>query len=121
MVSLRPIVSNTESDYHSLFFSENGYFWLISYLQNCLSYEVVRPLILIRKLKLWGGGGGDGGNSIEVQRFEYWELLRILWTIRRGNVYIFIIYYRTINQKDKLLYIELEKSMSFSLSTKTEI
>ena len=26
-----------------------------------------------------------------------------MWPIRRGNGYIFIIYYRTINQKDKLL------------------
>ena len=66
-------------------------------------------------------GGGGGGNYIEVQRFEDWKLLRIVWTIRRGNVYIFIIHYGTITQKDKLLYIELEKSMSFSLPTKTEI
>ena len=40
---------------------------------------------------------------------------------RRGNAYIFSIYYRTIIQKEKLLYIELVKSMAFSLSTKTEI
>ena len=62
-----------------------------------------------------------GGNYIEVQHFEKWKLLEIVWPIRRGNAYIFIVYYRTINQKDKLLYIELEKSMSFSLSTETEI
>ena len=38
--------------------------------------------------------------------------------IRRRNVDIFIVYYRTINQKDKLLFIE--KNMSFSSSAKTE-
>ena len=41
----------------------------------------MRPLILIRKLKLsW-----DGRDYIEVQRFEDWKLLRTVWTIRRGN------------------------------------
>ena len=40
--------------------------------------------------------------------------------IRRRNVDIFIIYYRTINQKDKLLFIDIEKNMSFSSSAKTE-
>ena len=53
-------------------------------------------------------GGGGGG-------------LKIVWLIRRGNAYIFIIYHRTINQKDKLLYIDMEKKHSLSLSTKTEI
>ena len=62
-----------------------------------------------------------GGNYIEVQHFEKWKLLEIMWPIRRGNAYIFIVYYRTINQKDKLLYIDMEKNMSFSLSTETEI
>ena len=62
-----------------------------------------------------------GGNYIEVQLFEKWKPLEIVWPIRRGNAYIFIVYYRTINQKDKLLYIDMEKKHSLSLSTKTEI
>ena len=45
----------------------------------------------------WGGGGGP----------------KIVWLIRRGNAYIFIIYHRTINQKDKLLYIDMEKKAFF--------
>ena len=108
MVSLRPTLSNTGSDYNSLFFSQNGYF-----LSNFIS-----PKLLIaysratshfnKKSKLWGGGGGGVG-------------LKIVWLIRRGNAYIFIIYHRTINQKDKLLYIDMEKKHSLSLSTKTEI
>ena len=103
MVSLRPTLSNTGSDYNSLFFSQNGYF-----LSNFIS-----PKLLIaysratshfnKKSKLWGRG------------------LKIVWLIRRGNAYIFIIYHRTINQKDKLLYIDMEKKHSLSLSTKTEI
>ena len=79
---------------------------LISYLLNCSSHIVVRPLILIRSPSYAGGGGGG---------------LKIVWLIRRGNAYIFIIYHRTINQKDKLLYIDMEKKHSLSLSTKTEI
>ena len=45
MALLRPTLSNTKSDYNGLFFRENGYFWLISYLFNCLSYEVMRYFI----------------------------------------------------------------------------
>ena len=41
------------------------------------------------------------------------EGLKIVWLIRRGNAYIFIIYHRTINQKDKLLYIDMEKKAFF--------
>ena len=62
-----------------------------------------------------------GASYIEVQHFEDWKLLKIVWPIRRPNAFIFIVYYQTINQKDKLLYIDMGKSMSFSLSTKTEI
>ena len=58
-----------------------------------------------------------GGNYIEVKHFEDRKLLKILSPIRRGNTYICIIYHRTRNQKDRLLYIDMEKS----LSTKTEI
>ena len=51
-----------------------------------------------------------GGNYIEVQHSEKWKLLKIVWLIRRENAYIFNIYYQTINQKDKLLYIDMEKA-----------
>ena len=60
-------------------------------------------------------------NYIEVQHFDDQQLHKIVLPIRRGNTYIFIIYCRTINQKDKLVHIELEKSMSFISSTNTEI
>ena len=56
------------------------------------------------------GGGGEGGNYIEVQNSENWKLFKIVLLIRRENTYIFNICYRTINQKDKLLYIDLEKA-----------
>ena len=103
MVSLRPTLPNTGSEYYGLFFSENGYLCLISYLLNSLLYEVMRLLILFRNPNY-------GGNYIEVQHFEDWKLLNIVWPIRRRNAYIFIIYYQTINQKDKLLYTDMKKA-----------
>ena len=33
-----------------------------------------------------------------------------MWLIRRENACIFNIYYQKINQKDKLLYIDMEKA-----------
>ena len=53
MVSLKFTLSNTGSGYNDLLFSENGFIWLISFLLNYLLHEVVRPLSLIRKSKLW--------------------------------------------------------------------
>ena len=38
--------------------------------------------------------------------------------IRRRNVDIFIIYYRTRNQKDKLLFIDMEKKHVFQFICK---
>ena len=61
------------------------------------------------------------GNYIDVQNSDDQYLQKIVFPIRRGNVNIFIIYYQTINQNDKLVYTELQKSMSFILSTKTGI
>ena len=54
-----------------------------------------------------------GSSYTEVQHFENQKLLKIVWPIRRGNTYIFIIYYQGINQKDKLLYIDTEKNSIF--------
>ena len=61
------------------------------------------------------------GNYIDVENSDDQYLQKIVLQIRRGNVHIFIIYCQTINQNDKLVYTELQKSMSFILSTKTEI
>ena len=41
------------------------------------------------------------------------KLLKTVWPIRTGNAYIFIIYYWTINPKDKLSYISMEKKNVF--------
>ena len=60
-------------------------------------------------------------NYIDVQNSDDQYLQKNFLPIRRENVHIFIIYYQTINQNDKLVYTELQKSMSFILSTKTEI
>ena len=38
-------------------------------------------------------------------------MIKTEWIVRKGNGYIFSIYYRTINQKDKLLYIDMEKNV----------
>ena len=61
-----------------------------------------------------------GENYFEVQHFDTWKLLKFLWPIGRGNTYIFTISYQTKNQKNKL-FVDMEKSMYFSLSKKTEI
>ena len=61
------------------------------------------------------------GNYIDVQNSDDQYLQKIVLPVTRGNVHIFIIYYQTINQNDKLVYTELQKSMSLILSTKTEI
>ena len=77
----------------------------------------MRLLILIRKSKLLGGWGASGdGCYIEEQHFKDWKLVKVMWPIRRGNAFNFII---SLPKKDKLLYIEMEKSMSFNLSRKT--
>ena len=54
--------------------------------------------------------GGGGGNCIKVQHFENWKLFKIVWLIRRGNVYDFYIYYRTINQRDKHVFQVIYKN-----------
>ena len=46
-------------------------------------------------------------NYTEVQHSEDGKFAKIVWPTRRRNAYPFIIYYRTLNQKDKLLYIDM--------------
>ena len=102
---LSPLFLTPEVTRMTYFFSN---FWLILDLLNCWLYEM-RPLILIRKPKLW---------RVIMLKYSILSTGSYLRPIRRRNVDIFIIYYRTRNQKDKLLFIE--KNMSFSSSAKTE-
>ena len=91
-------------------------FWLILYLVNCLSYDVVRPLILIRKLKLWGGWGGVVGELVIIFKYSVLRTgsyLELFGQLVEEMFTFFIIYYRTINQEDNMLYIELEKKHVF--------
>ena len=59
----------------------------------------------------WGCWDWGCWDCIEVQYSENcWKLFKMVWLIRRENAYIFNVYYRKINQKDKLLYVDMEKA-----------
>ena len=97
---LSPLFLTPEVTRMTYFFSN---FWLILDLLNCWLYEM-RPLILIRKPKLW---------RVIMLKYSILSTGSYLRPIRRRNVDIFIIYYRTINQKDKLLFIEKKHVFQF--------
>lgn len=46
-------------------------------------------------------------NYTEVPHSEDGKFVKIVWPARSGNAYSFIICYRKINQKDKLLYTDM--------------
>ena len=102
---LSPLFLTPEVTGMTYFFSN---FWLILDLLNCWLYEM-RPLILIRKPKLW---------RVIMLKYSILSTGSYLRSIRRRNVDIFIIYYRTRNQKDKLLFIDMEKKHVFQFICK---
>ena len=94
------------------FLAKMAIFWLILYLLNCLLYEIVRPLIL----KLWGGWVFGGGELVIIFKYSVLRTgscLELCGQLDEEMFTFFIIYYRTINQKDNMLYIELEKKHVF--------
>ena len=97
-------------------------FWTAYCMKSCDPY--FNQKTQVRGGLWWWWWWWWGGDYIEEQHLQERKLLKTVWPVRRGNAYIVIIYYlyyRTIHQKDKLLYIDMEKSKSLSLSTKKEI
>ena len=112
MVSLRPTLSNVESDYNSLFFSENGYF-----LANFISPELLIVWnCATTHFKVMGWVGRGVGELVIIFKYSVLRTgscLELCGQLDEEMFTFFIIYYRTINQKDNILYIELEKKHVF--------